>query len=429
MFIIFDTEYTSWEGSLERKWSNDNELQEIVQIGAYKIDNNFNIIDKLVIYVKPIKNQLSEYFTNLTGITNNFINETGLSFKNGIDKFYNFCKNCKKIFMWGYDDEILLKNLNYNNINKPIYNEWIKKKICNIKLFFNNFLDSSCYSSGNLYKYFNLNIDNHKEHNALNDCYSIYISLKEIEKNNKYLWMKYFNDIKIYSFIFARGGSKGIKNKNIKNFNGIPLIKYSIDISKNSKYIDKCFVSTDSKNIAKVSTENGAIIPYLRPEDISRDDSAEIDSWKHIVKYLKTNSDDFNIFISIPTVCPFKTVKDIDICIEKFLLNNPEMLITVIKSKKSPYHNLFRKIDNEYITLYDKSYKNVVNRQSFEDIIYENTNLCYITTPNIILNKIVNKNIWTNFDKIMMYEVDEIIGLDLDTELDWETALNILKNK
>ena len=103
-------------------------------------------------------------------------------------------------------------------------------------------------------------------------------------------------------------------------------------------------------------------------------------------------------------------------------------MITTIKSKKSPYHNLFKKIDENNVCLFSNQYENTVNRQSFENIIYENTNICYISKPEIILNKIINKNIWTNFEKIMMYEVDEIKGLDLDSELDWNIALYLLKN-
>lgn len=427
-FVIFDTEYTSWEGSLERNWSNPNEYQEIVQIGAYKINQDFEIIDKLIIYVKPKLNNLSDYFTNLTCITNKFIDENGITFKEALEQFYIFCKNSKNIFMWGYDDKIMMKNIKYNQINNILYTTWIQNNMRDIKLFFNNFLDTKNYNSGNVYKYFKLNINEHKEHNALNDCYSIYISLKKILKNNKYLWFKYLNKLKIYSFIFARGGSKGIKNKNIKIFDGKPLINYSIDISKKSKYIDKCFVSTDCEDISNISKENGAEVPFLRPKELAEDNSAEIDSWKHIIKHLNSKNDTFDIFISIPTVCPFKSLEDINSCIEKFIENDPEILITTIKSKKSPYHNLFKKIDENNVCLFSNQYENTVNRQSFENIIYENTNICYISKPEIILYKIINKNIWTNFEKIMMYEVDEIKGLDLDTELDWNIALYLLKN-
>ena len=119
--------------------------------------------------------------------------------------------------------------------------------------------------------------------------------------------------MKIYAFIFARGGSVGIKNKNIKLFNGKPLIEYSINIAKQSQYIDEIFVSTDSKKIANISKKCGAKVPFLRPYELATNESPEILSWKHIIN----NIENFDIFISIPTVCPFKTVEDIDNCIKK----------------------------------------------------------------------------------------------------------------
>ena len=232
----------------------------------------------------------------------------------------------------------------------------------------------------------------------------------------------------IIAFIPARSGSKGVLHKNIRKLGELPLIAYSILLAKMVKEIDRVIVSTDSEEYALIAKEFGAEVPFLRPKELAEDNSAEIDSWKHIIKYLNSKNDTFDIFISIPTVCPFKSLEDINSCIEKFIENDPEILITTIKSKKSPYHNLFKKIDENNVCLFSNQYENTVNRQSFENIIYENTNICYISKPEIILNKIINKNIWTNFEKIMMYEVDEIKGLDLDSELDWNIALYLLKN-
>lgn len=230
--------------------------------------------------------------------------------------------------------------------------------------------------------------------------------------------------MKIYAFIFARGGSQGIKNKNIKLLNGKPLIQYSIDIAKHSKYIQKVFVSTDSQEIADISLQCGATIPFIRPDYLATNDSPEILSWKHIINNI---NEDFDIFVSIPTVCPFKTVEDVDTCIEKFIKYKPELLITSVKASKSPYFNIFRKIDDNNVEIFDNSYKNKINRQSFQNIVVENTNVCYISTPNRIL-QIKNDNIFTDFKKIMIHQVSRINGFDLDNELDWKFAEYLSNN-
>ena len=194
--------------------------------------------------------------------------------------------------------------------------------------------------------------------------------------------------MKIYGFIFARGGSKGIKNKNIINFNGIPLIAHSINIAKQSRFINDIYVSTDSQEIGDISIKYGAKVPFLRPSELAQDDSAEVLSWKNMIDHFKLESNkyDFDIFVSIPTVCPFKTVEDIDGAIDKFTNHNPELLITTIQSKKSPYFNLFRKIDDNYVEIFDKSESDNVNRQYFQDKILGNTDVCYISTPTRINN-------------------------------------------
>ena len=84
--------------------------------------------------------------------------------------------------------------------------------------------------------------------------------------------------ISIVSFIFAREGSKGIKNKNIIKFNGKNLIGWTIEQAHQIKEIDKVIVSTDSKKIAKISKFYGAEVPFLRPKYLAKDKSSELQS-------------------------------------------------------------------------------------------------------------------------------------------------------
>ena len=102
-----------------------------------------------------------------------------------------------------------------------------------------------------------------------------------------------------YAFIFARGGSKGIKDKNIKLFNKKPLIYYSINLAKKIKEIKKVFVSSDSKKILKIAKKFGANT-ILRPKELSRDHSSEIDAWKHAVRHLKKKGEKFETLLVYP---------------------------------------------------------------------------------------------------------------------------------
>lgn len=111
--IVFDTEYTSWEGVLERNWSGTNEYREIVEIGAVRVDtatSAFTELDSLLLYVKPVKNPaLSEYFINLTNITQETVDSKGMSLQDAVKKFYewsagDFC------YSWGLDGKEIEDN-------------------------------------------------------------------------------------------------------------------------------------------------------------------------------------------------------------------------------------------------------------------------------------------------------------------------------
>jgi len=93
----------------------------------------------------------------------------------------------------------------------------------------------------------------------------------------------------ILAVIPARGGSKGIPRKNIKNFAGYPLIAYSIQAALNSKYVTRTIVSTDDEEIAAIARQYGAEAPFLRPSDLARDRTTDLPVFEHALKWLEDN--------------------------------------------------------------------------------------------------------------------------------------------
>ena len=88
------------------------------------------------------------------------------------------------------------------------------------------------------------------------------------------------NNLRILAIVPARGGSKGIKDKNIKEIEGRPLIEYTIEAAKRCEYIDEIVVSTDSEKIAKAAKKAGAKVPFLRPDELASDTARTIDMFK-----------------------------------------------------------------------------------------------------------------------------------------------------
>lgn len=183
-FIVFDTEFTSWEGSLKNNWNRENEHRELVQIAAYKLDNN-KIIDSLDMYIKPnINCELSEYFVNLTGITNEKIKKDGINSIDALQKFYKFSEGID-LYSYGNDYEIIEENLLLNciTLNSKLFSSEWKKQFKDFKILINHLgIDLNQYTSGTIYKAFNIKVDNTAVHNAMWDAYSLFLVCQEIFK-------------------------------------------------------------------------------------------------------------------------------------------------------------------------------------------------------------------------------------------------------
>lgn len=102
--------------------------------------------------------------------------------------------------------------------------------------------------------------------------------------------------IKTLAIITARGGSKGLPRKNIKPLCGKPLIAWTIEHAHNSAHIDRTIISTDDKEIAETARQYGAEVPFLRPEELARDDSPSIDAVLHAITWLEEKRDTTILF-------------------------------------------------------------------------------------------------------------------------------------
>ena len=229
--------------------------------------------------------------------------------------------------------------------------------------------------------------------------------------------------MKTYAFIFARGGSKGVPGKNIKEICGKPLIAYSIEIAQEIKSIEKIFVSTEDDNIAAVAKEYGAdVIP--RPHDLAQDDSAEWLAWQHAIKWLEEGNDNFDIFISLPPTSPLRNKKDIDQCLVS-LDEKTDMVVGITKATHSPFFNMVKKDVNGFIDVLIKN-DNLYTRRQDTPAIFNMTTVAYVSRPEFIKNS-------TGVFKgtVKGVEIQAERALDIDTELDFQISeyLMMRKNK
>ena len=198
-----------------------------------------------------------------------------------------------------------------------------------------------------------------------------------------------FDGKRILALIPARGGSKGIKDKNITILCGYPLIYYTINASKKSKYVDDIVVSTDSSKIAEIAKEYGAEIPFLRPAEFSKDTSKSIEVVVHAVKYLNSIGRNYDCVVFLQPTQPLRDENDIDGAIECFYINERKSLASVCEVDDHPL--LIRSIENNHLVPLLKL-NSSVRRQDMSK--YYKINGCiYINgTEEISLNLSQNDN-------------------------------------
>lgn len=176
--ILFDTEFTTWEGAMASNWSEPWQHRELVQVAAMKIDiQTLEEIERFNVVVKPQKNpDVSDYFVDLTGITNEFVNENGVSFEEMHAKFEDFVKDAKA-WSFGNDGGVFEENYDLYDLGQ------LQGRIDfqNLHRFFQQQgVDVKAINSGKLASYFGLNIEIH-EHNAMDDVRSIHAALTHLK--------------------------------------------------------------------------------------------------------------------------------------------------------------------------------------------------------------------------------------------------------
>lgn len=221
-----------------------------------------------------------------------------------------------------------------------------------------------------------------------------------------------------YAFIFARGGSKELKNKNIKLFNGKPLIYYSINLAKKIKSIKKIIVSSDNQKILKIAKKYGAET-LLRPRSLSNDTSSEIEAWKHAVRYLKNKNEKFDNFISLPCTSPLRIKKDVESAIRK-LKNKKDIVVGISKTNRSPNFNMVKK-DGVKVKLLKKD-KILINRQMSQKT-FDLTTIIYACNYKFVLD--IKNSYWEG--NVKFVEIPKIRSIDIDDITDFQLAELIYK--
>lgn len=223
--------------------------------------------------------------------------------------------------------------------------------------------------------------------------------------------------------ICARGGSKGVKNKNVKLLHGKPLIAYTIEQAIASKLFDHIVISTDSDQIAEVGKQYGADVFFKRDSKLSSDTAGKLDVIKDaLLKSEKHYGKKYKYHIDLDATSPLRNIGDIVESFKQFLKNKNDNLITAMPSRRSPYFNLVELDSLGKVALSKQTEITVVRRQDAPKTFDMNASI-YIWTRNRLLN---SNTLFS--ERTGLYIMPEERSIDIDTELDFKFVEFLMRN-
>ena len=221
---------------------------------------------------------------------------------------------------------------------------------------------------------------------------------------------------KILITICARGGSKGLKDKNIKLLNNVPLIVYSINLANKFSKIYKAdiAISSDSKKILKIASQNGLASNYVRPTSLSNDDVGKIETIEDLILFEENfNNKKYDIILDLDVTSPLRNLNDLISAYEKLIQNYEALnLFSVSNCSKNPYFNMIELGNNDYVHLVKKG--KFLTRQSAPKVYELNASFYFYKR---VFFDLKHKHVITN--KSIMYNIDHIC-FDIDHLIDFE---------
>jgi len=222
---------------------------------------------------------------------------------------------------------------------------------------------------------------------------------------------------KTLGVITARGGSKSIPRKNIKKLAGKPLIAYTIEAAKESKYLTRCVVSTDDEEIAEISRRYGADVPFLRPAELAQDDSTSMAVVQHALKWLKENKgEEYDYLMILQPTSPLRTAEDIDGCIKKIVETDADSVMSMYELMDFSPKKFKKIIEGDLIEPYFQEEGRESSRRQDLDKMYKRNCAIYLTKTSLIMEgDLFGK-------KSVAYLMSEERSIDINSPLDFELA-------
>ncbi|UED80930.1 acylneuraminate cytidylyltransferase family protein [Lysinibacillus sp. CD3-6] len=214
---------------------------------------------------------------------------------------------------------------------------------------------------------------------------------------------------KVLAIIPARGGSKSVPRKNIKELAGKPLIAWTIEEAKKSKYIDRVIVSSEDEEILQIARKFGEEVPFVRPANLAEDTTAGIEPVLHALDHFT----DYDYVVMLQPTSPLRLVEDIDGCIEQLLQEKAEFSVSVCEVEQSPYW--MYTVDNTAKMQPLLKQQSLITRRQDLPKVYTLNGAIYLANTSLLKQ---TRNFLTEETKAYVMPVER--SYDIDTEEDFK---------
>ncbi len=216
------------------------------------------------------------------------------------------------------------------------------------------------------------------------------------------------NKKSVIAIILARGGSKGLPRKNIRDVEGKPLIVWTIEAGQKSQYIDRLVLSSEDQEIINIAKKYNCEVPFVRPLELAADDTKSIDV---ILDVLNKLQEKFDYVVLLQPTSPLRLAEDIDNTIELCIKRNENACVSVTEPSKSPYW-MFELNRDGYLRQLIKQKKRPHRRQDLPKS-YAVNGAVYVAKSDWLYK---TKNFLT--DETIAYLMPSERSIDIDCEYD-----------
>ncbi len=216
----------------------------------------------------------------------------------------------------------------------------------------------------------------------------------------------------------ARGGSKRIPLKNITLLGGKPLLQYTMDVAREVFDDANICVSTDSPEIKAMVEEYGLRVPFLRPPNLATDTASTYDVLLHALDFHEKNSGPVDVVILLQITSPFRSAQHLREAMALYS-SDIDMVVSVKETSSNPYYVLFEEDEEGFLK---KSKQGNFSRSQDCPKVWEYNGSIYVINPESL-----KQMSHLSFRKIIKYEMDELISVDIDTPTDLMLAECILQ--